>query len=83
MDPSFFLPCLHGPRALRLGHKRKEKTRSITCRMDSASKRYIFSSNFSSIHVQELHLHHRVFNRNFQDMSQGPLVSLSRSAKGT
>ena len=43
----------------------------------------IFSSNFSSIHVQELHLHHRVFNRNFQDMSQGPLVSLSGSAKGT
>ena len=27
MDPRFFLPCFHGPRASRLGHKRKEKTR--------------------------------------------------------
>ena len=27
MDPRFFLPCFHGPHALRLGHKRKEKTR--------------------------------------------------------
>ena len=25
MDPCFFLPCFHGPRASRLGHKRKEK----------------------------------------------------------
>ena len=25
MDPRFFLPCFHGPRASRLGHKRKEK----------------------------------------------------------
>ena len=32
MDSRFFLPCFHGPRASRLGHKRKEKTRSITCR---------------------------------------------------
>ena len=30
MDPRFFLPCFHGTRASRLGHKRKEKTRSIT-----------------------------------------------------
>ena len=36
MDPRFFLPCFHGPRASRLGHKRKEKTRSITCRTDLA-----------------------------------------------
>ena len=35
MNPRFFLPCFHGPRASRLGHKRKEKTRSITCRTDS------------------------------------------------
>ena len=34
MDPRFFLPCFHGPRASRLGHQRKEKTRSITCRTD-------------------------------------------------
>ena len=43
MDPRFFLPCFHGPRASRLGHKRKEKTRSITCRTDranEANKRY-------------------------------------------
>ena len=32
----FYLPCFHGPRASRLGHKRKEKTRSITCRTDLA-----------------------------------------------
>ena len=47
MDPCFFLPCFHGPRASRLGHKRKEKTRSITCRTDranEANKRYIFES---------------------------------------
>ena len=25
MDPRFFLPCFHGQRAPRLGHKRKEK----------------------------------------------------------
>ena len=25
MDPHFFLPCFHGPRASRLGHKRKKK----------------------------------------------------------
>ena len=25
MDPRFFLSCFHGPRASRLGHKRKEK----------------------------------------------------------
>ena len=25
MDPRFFLPCFHGPRASRLDHKRKEK----------------------------------------------------------
>ena len=25
MDPRFFLPCFHGLRASRLGHKRKEK----------------------------------------------------------
>ena len=25
MDPRFSLPCFHGPRASRLGHKRKEK----------------------------------------------------------
>ena len=25
MDPHFFLPCFYGPRASRLGHKRKEK----------------------------------------------------------
>ena len=25
MDPRFFLPCFHGPRALHLGHKRKGK----------------------------------------------------------
>ena len=36
MDPRFFLPCFHGPHASRLGHKRKEKTRSITCRTDLA-----------------------------------------------
>ena len=36
MDPRFFLPCFHGPRASRLGHRRKEKTRSITCRTDLA-----------------------------------------------
>ena len=36
MDPRFFLPCFHGPRTLRLGHKRKEKTRSITYRTDLA-----------------------------------------------
>ena len=36
MDPRFFLPCFHGPRASRLGHKKKEKTRSITCRTDLA-----------------------------------------------
>ena len=36
MDPRFFLPCFHGPRASRLGHKRKEKTRSITCRTELA-----------------------------------------------
>ena len=44
MDPRFFLPCFHGPRASRLGHKRKEKTRSITCRTDranEANKRYL------------------------------------------
>ena len=34
--PRFFLPCFHGSRASRLGHKRKEKTRSITCRTDLA-----------------------------------------------
>ena len=45
MDPRFFLPCFHGTRALRLGHKRKEKTRSITCstdRANEANKRYLF-----------------------------------------
>ena len=36
MDPCFFLPCFHGPRASHLGHKRKEKTRSITYRTDLA-----------------------------------------------
>ena len=36
MDPRFFLPCFHGPRASRLGHTRKEKIRSITCRTDLA-----------------------------------------------
>ena len=44
MDPRFFLPCFHGPRTSRLGHKRKEKTRSITCRTDranEANKRYL------------------------------------------
>ena len=43
MDPRFFLPCFHSPRALRLGHKRKEKTRSIACRTDlaPANKKYI------------------------------------------
>ena len=25
MDPRFFLPCFHGPRDTRLGHKKKEK----------------------------------------------------------
>ena len=29
MDPGFFLPCFHGPRTLRLGHKRKKKTHSV------------------------------------------------------
>ena len=38
MDPRFFLPCFHGPRASRLGHERKEKTRSITCRTDRANE---------------------------------------------
>ena len=45
MDPRFFLPCFHGPRAPRLGHKRKEKTRSITCHTDranEANKRYLY-----------------------------------------
>ena len=32
MDPRFFLPCFHGPRASRLSHTRKEKTWCITCR---------------------------------------------------
>ena len=32
----FFLPCLHGPHASHLGHKRKEETRSITCCTDLA-----------------------------------------------
>ena len=44
MVPRFFLPCFHGLRASRLGHKRKEKTRSITCRTDranEANKRYV------------------------------------------
>ena len=46
MDPRSFLPCFPGPRALRSGHKRKEKTRSITCRTDQANeanKRYVLS----------------------------------------
>ena len=34
MDPHLFLPCFDGSCALRLGHKRKEKTGSITCRTD-------------------------------------------------
>ena len=34
MDPLFFLPYFHGPRISHLGHKRKGKTRSITCRTD-------------------------------------------------
>ena len=38
MDPRFFLPCFHGPRASRLGHKRKKKTRSITSRLDWANE---------------------------------------------
>ena len=47
MNPRFFLPYFHGPRASRLGHKRKEKTRSITYRTDranEANKRYILYS---------------------------------------
>ena len=38
MDPRFFLPCFHGPRASCLGHKSKEKTRSITCPTDRAKE---------------------------------------------
>ena len=33
---SFFLPCFHSPCSSCLGHKRKGKTRSITCCMDLA-----------------------------------------------
>ena len=36
MDPRFFLPCFHDPRASHLGHKMKENTWSITCRTDLA-----------------------------------------------
>ena len=36
MDSRFFLPCYHDSRASRLNHKRKEKSRSITCRTDLA-----------------------------------------------
>ena len=44
MEPRFFLPCFHSPRASRLGHNRKGKTRSITCRTDranEANERYV------------------------------------------
>ena len=45
MDLRFFLPCFHGPRASHVGHKRKEKTWSITCRraLHSANKKYVLS----------------------------------------
>ena len=45
----FFLPCFHGSRASRLGHKRKGKPRSITCRTDRANevnKRYLLTVRF-------------------------------------
>ena len=44
MDPRFFLPCFHGPCALCLGHKRKEKTWSITCCRWTAGSKF---KNFS------------------------------------
>ena len=33
MEPRFFIPCFHGLRALRLGHKRKENNsvRNVSC----------------------------------------------------
>ena len=46
MDPRFFFPCFHDPRASCLGYKRKEKTRSITCRTEranEANKRYLIT----------------------------------------
>ena len=52
MDPRFFLPCFHGPSAKRLGHKRKEKTRSTTCRTDranEANKRYVIRASWNDI----------------------------------
>ena len=48
MDPRFFLPCFHGPRASRLGHKRKEKTRS---KLSSAVTSN--SDNFLAVYLKE------------------------------
>ena len=41
MDPRFFLPCFHGPRASRLGHKRKETS------LQKLNNRKKFSIKFS------------------------------------
>ena len=58
MDPRFFLPCFYGPRASRLGHKRKEKTRSITCptdRANEANKRLVLLLYFTLLYFTLLY----------------------------
>ena len=54
MNLRFFLPCFHGLRASRLGHKRKEKPRSIIAvrTSHSANKRlvlYVLWTNLQNI----------------------------------
>ena len=55
MDPRFFLPCFDGPGASRLGHKRKENSRSITCRMDRAANiKGVFTNHATNFFVSKL-----------------------------